>query len=282
MKNFYLLIFFIVISFLARSQRVNVGLFSGVAAYSGDITSNIYPRKVTNGVIGITINYDLSDFATLRTGINYAVVGGADRYSTKRNWLSGRNLSFETSLLEFNLIGEYCLLNLYQSRYSPYIFGGVAVYKFNPYTYDNEGIKTYLKPLGTEGQGIPGYPAPYKLTQLALPFGFGAKFVVTDNLRVGFEVGLRTLFTDYFDDVSTNYPDQAELFAEKGALAVDLSYRGDEVPGGIQAFPPKGEQRGRPKTNDYYYFTGVHLNYRLGSPASPRRRNQTGCPVNVY
>lgn len=54
---------------------------------------------------------------------------------------------------------------------------------------------------------------------------------LNDNLRIGVEAGLRKLFTDHLDDVSGNYVDEADLLAAKGQLAVDLSYRGDEVAG---------------------------------------------------
>jgi hypothetical protein len=60
--------------------------------------------------------------------------------------------------------------------------------------------------LSTEGQGIYPDKKPYSLWQPTIPFGGGVKFAITENLRIGFEIGLRKLFTDYLDDVSTSYP----------------------------------------------------------------------------
>lgn len=285
MKTARLLIVLLLLSTSLLAQRIHVGLFGGAAAYTGDLTDKIFPKKLTNGALGITANYELSDLLSIRAGVTYSVVGGADRYSDKADIVL-RNLSFETSILEFSVLGEYSLLNLNYSRYSPYGFVGLAVFTFNPYSYDAGGIKTFLQPLSTEGQGITGYPAkPYKLTQLAIPIGAGVKFAINDNLRVGVEGGLRKLFTDYLDDVSTNYADRADLLAAKGQLSVDMAYRRDEVDG--TPYPLKGAQRGSPKSKDYYYFTGIHLTYRLGTgdgggSGGGGRKHHTGCPVNVY
>ena len=264
-------------------QRLHIGVFGGLAAYNGDLTEKILPKKVTNGALGITLNYELRDRFMIRGGITYAVVGGADRYSDKPD-LVARNLSFETKVLEFSAIGEYYLFNLYTTRFSPYIFGGLAVYHFNPYAYNTSGEKVFLKPLSTEGQGIAGYPAskPYGLTQAAIPFGGGIKFAINDNLRVGVELGMRKLFTDHFDDVSGSYADPNDLLAAKGQQAVDMAYRADELPGG-DPISIKGAQRGSPKSKDYYYFSGIHLTYRLGAGGmNNSKKRGVGCPTNIY
>lgn len=278
-----LLFLFLIMSVSLSAQRFHIGVFGGLAAYNGDLTEKIFPKKVTNGAIGITGNYELTDHIMLRAGLTYSIVGGADRYSEKAD-IQQRNLSFETKLVEFSAVGEYYLLDMYETRYSPYVFAGLAVFHFNPYAYDFSGQKVFLKPLSTEGQGILGYPdrKPYSLTQLAIPIGGGFKYAVTENIRVGVELGLRASFTDYLDDVSKNYIDANDLLTAKGQLAVDMSYRGDEA-GGNLAYPAKDAQRGSPKSKDYYYFTGIHLTYRLGNGnKAMSRKNGTGCPVNVY
>ncbi|MEO7393628.1 MAG: DUF6089 family protein, partial [Chitinophagaceae bacterium] len=286
MKIIRFFIFFNLLAFSAIGQRIHVGVFGGLAAYTGDLVDKIYPKKVTNGAIGITINYELTDQFIIRGGFTYAVVGGADRFSDQTD-AQLRNLSFETSIAEFSVVGEYYLQNLYESRFSPYAFAGLAMYHYNPYAYNSNSQKTFLKPLSTEGQGISGYPdrQPYSLTQFAIPFGGGIKFAITENLRIGAEVGIRKLFTDYLDDVSKNYIDPNDLLAARGQEAVDMSYRGGEVTGGSLMYPDKTVQRGNPKTKDYYYFTGLHLTYKLGSGmggGGNGRKSRTGCPTNVY
>lgn len=291
MKRIRVLLLLLCITNIVFAQRFHIGVFGGVAAYNGDLTDKIFPKKVTNGAIGITANYELTDNIMLRGGYTYTVVGGADRFS-KDSSLVARNLSFETSISEFSLVGEYYLLNLYENRISPYVYAGLALYHFNPYAFNGGTDKIYLKPLSTEGQGLPGYAdrKPYSLTQAAIPFGGGVKFAVTDNLHLGLEVGLRKLFTDYLDDVSTSYADPTDLLVGRGQLSVDMSYRGDDA--GNPVYPAKGAQRGGSKKQDTYYFTGLHLTYRLGANNGGRglfggggrkgNKNNTGCPVNVY
>jgi hypothetical protein len=287
MKSIRLLIILSFITTSSIGQQLHVGVFGGLAAYNGDLAEKIFPKKVTNGAVGITGNYEITEQIMIRAGLTYSIVGGADRFSTDTG-LVKRNLSFETRVVEFSAVGEYYIFNLYDRRYSPYVFGGFAIYRFNPYAYDVNKNKVFLKPLSTEGQGLSGYPdrKPYSLTQLALPFGGGVKFAVTENLRVGVEMGIRKLFTDYFDDISKDYVAEADLLAARGQLAVDMAYRGDEVAGGSPLYPQKDAQRGSPKHNDYYYFAGVHLTYRLGGSGGGMfgggKRSRTGCPTNVY
>ena len=84
----------------------------------------------------------------------------------------------------------------------------------------------------TEGQGFPQYPdrKDYKLTQMEVPMGFGFKFYVKENMFIGLEILHRKLFTDYVDDVSTNYIDpiyfNKYLSPDNAAMARQLNYRG--------------------------------------------------------
>jgi opacity protein-like surface antigen len=274
---------FILVSLFSFSQNLHLGVFGGASAYSGDLVEKFFPKKLTNGVIGITANYELQDQIFIRAGFNYSVVGGDDKYS-KDTALQHRNLSFETSIAEFSLTAEYYIFNLYNQKFSPYFFAGLAIFHFNPYAYDRNRQQVFLKPLSTEGQGLSQYPdrKPYSLTQLAIPFGGGIKYAFNDNVRLGLELGLRKLFTDYLDDVSTTYADYNDLLAAKGQLAVDMAYRGYEVTGGNPNYPAKNITRGGEKFKDWYYFAGLHLTFRIGSGGSGLQfmsnKRKYGCP----
>lgn len=268
------------------SQLVHVGLSGGMANYNGDLLDKLYVRKQTNGFISVNASYELMSQVMIRAGLTYARVNGDDLVNSKPN-LQRRNLRFESVVAEFSVVAELFLFNLDERRLSPYLFAGLAVFYFNPYTYDASLKKVFLKPLSTEGQGI--YPGnnPYSLVQPALPFGGGFRWAVSDNLRIGVELGLRKLFTDHLDDVSGSYPDYNDLLNSRGQQAVDLSYREDEYPGGSPFFPTKDTQRGGSEQKDYYYFTGIHATYRIGggSGLAPIRiggKNKLGCPTVVY
>ena len=290
MKKIRLAIFFLFIASTAFTQRVSIGVFGGLSAYNGDLTDKFFPKKVTNGAIGLTLNYEITDQIMLRVGYTHTIVGGADRFSNDSSLIK-RNLAFETVLNEFSVVGEYYLFNLYDRKISPYAFAGLAVFHYNPYAFDANHTKTFLKPLSTEGQEISGYPdrKAYGLTQAAIPFGGGVKFAVSEKLRIGLELGMRKLFTDYLDDVSKSYIDPADLLAARGQTAVDMSYRGDEITGGSSTYPAKSVQRGNSNNNDSYYFLGIHITLKLGSGygggsgggGGRGNSRRYGCPVNI-
>jgi hypothetical protein len=289
MKILSVLLFMLLV-LSAQAQRIHVGVFGGLSAYNGELAEKIFPKKVTNGAIGITANYELTDKIMIRAGYTYAIIGGADRYADKTSNLE-RNLAFESRISEFSLIGEYYFKSLYDNRFSPYLMAGVALFHFNPYAFNGSTQKIFLKPLSTEGQGIAGYPdrKPYSLIQPALPVGGGVKFAINEKIHLGLEAGIRLTLTDYIDDVSKSYIDPADLLAARGQLAVDMSYRGDEIPNGNQAYPVKGFQRGGSDIKDFYYFTGLHLTYRLGDAGgifrggnNSYRKSRMGCPTNIY
>jgi len=142
--------------------------------------------------------------------------------------------------------------------------------------------------LSTEGQGIEAGKKEYKLTQFNIPLGIGATYAVSEDIRVGLELGYRKLFTDYLDDVSTTYADQGALLAAKGQTAVDLAYRGDEV--GAGGYPAAKTARGGSNVKDGYYYMALTVTVRsfidqykriAGLPAYNRDK-KVGCPATRF
>ena len=113
------------------AQNVHVGIFGGLAAYQGDLTDKIFPKKVRNGAIGVTVNYELTPQIMLRGGFTYSVVGGADRYSND-DPLRARNLAFETHITEFSAIGEYYFFNLDETEVFALRFWRLGCFSFQP------------------------------------------------------------------------------------------------------------------------------------------------------
>jgi hypothetical protein len=89
---------------------------AGLLLTPGDLTKKIFPKKVTNGALGVTVNYELTPQIMARLGFTYTVVGGADRNSDDTT-LRARNLSFETHISEFSLVGEYYFFNWMKSPF---------------------------------------------------------------------------------------------------------------------------------------------------------------------
>lgn len=277
MKNIFLLIGFILFSLVIKAQDFHLDFFAGIANYQGDLQDHIFPFNQAHFAGGAGFSYDLSKHFSIRTGLILGRVSANDKYG--KNFR--RNLNFTSNITEGNLELQYYITPLVENSLSPYVFAGIAVFHFDPYTYDTSGKKYYLKPLSTEGEGfLPGVKN-YNLTQIAIPFGIGVKLNLSENINVGLELGFRKLFTDYLDDVSTNYVNDSLLLANRGATAVELAYRGNELKNGVQAYPAAGSKRGSPKAKDMYYFTGLTLSFRLGSGSYSIRHSEWACPKNV-
>ncbi|HSC38888.1 MAG TPA: DUF6089 family protein [Chitinophagaceae bacterium] len=265
---------------LLHAQQLKLDLFGGFSNYQGDLQQKGFTTDQSRGAFGIGLQYSLTDHINVRTNFTYARLGAADKFN-KNSALQDRNLSFQTKLTEGNLLVDYNILNLEYHALTPYVFGGVAIFHFNPYAYDTAGNKVFLKPLSTEGEGLAAYPDRklYNLTQFAIPFGVGLRWRLTDNLMIGYEIGLRKTFTDYLDDVSSTYVDQATLVSAKGAKAAEMAFRGGEVKGGA-TYPADGTIRGGSKYKDWYYFSGLTVSIGLGSPrrGSMKDRGNLSCP----
>lgn len=268
---------------LSAQQRLHVTLFGGFSNYQGDLKDKAFTLDESNGAFGVGIRYDITSHLALRSSINYGRIKADDKLN--RPSLQFRNLSFQSKVLELNLLGEYTIFDLNQKRFSPYVFGGIAAFRFNPYAHDSAGTKFFLRPLSTEGQGLSSHPdrKPYRLTQFAVPFGAGVKYRINENAVLGYELGLRKTFTDYLDDVSKTYVDPAVLLAERGPKAVEMSYRGGELRSGNPAYPADGSIRGGSSLKDWYYFTGITLSIAINNgnnsfSGSRNRRSKTDCP----
>jgi hypothetical protein len=262
-------------------EKFHVNLFAGTSNYQGDLQDKRFTFAQSHFAGGVGVSYDLSDKFSIRSGVTLGKLSADDKFG--RNRL--RNLNFSTSLTEFNLGLEYYITRLQDHALTPYVFAGIALYHFNPYTFDTSGTKYFLKPLSTEGEGFIDGKNNYNLTQLAIPFGAGVKLSLSDNINVGVEAGFRKLFTDYLDDVSTRYVDQTLLLTNRGAKAVELAYRGNELKNG-SPYPDANTMRGGATKRDWYYFTGFTLSFRLGSSyggsaGTGGRHTKYGCPVNV-
>jgi Domain of unknown function (DUF6089) len=271
--------------FYVFSQNLSATIFGGFATYQGDLQGKRIALDQSHPAVGIGVSYNISNKLIARTGFTYGKVQGDDKKNTTAKSIEFRNLQFKSAITEMHLALEYNFFKLEGKSITPYVFGGIAIFHFNPYTNDSTGNKVFLKPLSTEGQGLDAYPnnKNYSLTQLAIPFGAGIKLQINDNMQLAAEVGLRKLFTDYIDDVSNNYVDATALLVAKGPKAVELAYRGDEVVG-APPYPADGAQRGNPKTKDWYYFSGLKLSVRLNNKAEriANGRNKLGCPTKVY
>jgi hypothetical protein len=293
-QNRLAIIFCLLISNLSLwSQNENkgtwLGVFIGKMNYQGDLNPSSFKFTNSKTTVAVSIRHSLNRWLSLKGGLSIGSIEAADRYN--RDYLKPRNLSIYTTIKEASFSTEASLLDLSTTHFTPYVFGSISLYHFNPWAYDNSGKKVFLQPLSTEGQGLSQFPTqkPYKLTQLALGFGAGARYSINDNMNIGVELSQRKTFTVYLDYVSSIYVDYNTLLQAKGVKAVEMAYRGDELPGG-QPYPGHGEQRGTPSEMDWYYFFGINFEIKFSAftqlfkswkAENSSAIHNTRCPRNV-
>ena len=275
MRNL-ILAFCLLCSVQLSAQSFEVGLGAGVSFYNGDIIPATFQGylQTTHPAAGVYFRYNALKALSFRLGFVQARVSGDDASSI----YSYRNLSFRSDISELYLVGEWRPFQMKGSSFiaSPYLFGGINVYRFNPQA-EFEGQWVDLQPLGTEGQGLPGYEEKYELVQYGVPLGLGIVLDFEGNWSFGFEFGARKLFTDYLDDIGGVTVLYDDILEGNGTLAAQLSNPNLDPEGSdsmISYF------RGG-FAEDWYYVAQVTLGYQFGQGTKDKRRNKWGktkCP----
>jgi hypothetical protein len=286
-----LMITFFSIQATAQS-KFEVGIALSTMQYEGEIGGrfpyifndlhNPTSRARMGG--GINLGYHVTDFLSIRGVLNIGSVQAADRLLKPEPdpavvYKLTRNLSFRSSIVEAGISAEfYPLPILFKrwgqnlGRFNPYIIAGFNVFRFNPRSIyiDKTGAFSWvdLKPLRTEGQGMPIANAPkeYSLISTSIPVGIGVRFNVNEYISLALEWSNRTTFTDYLDDVSGNYIDNAEFdnFFGAGTILADQAKQKANFPSWLNGVHVNGflptEPRGSlNKFNDYYYTSSIKL-----------------------
>ncbi len=294
---------------------LEIGLQVGTSQFLGDlggqpgigkgfiIDTDISSVRPTFGIFG---RYNIGGHFALRVDISYLQLHGDDKLANNTGGFSGssprfpgmddawfryyRNLNFKSDVFDMNIVAEIIPYNFelgggYKnySVVSPYGFIGVGFFAYQPMGLYN-GSWIELKPLRTEGQGLVDGRAEYELVQLNIPMGFGVKWMYNDAWALSLEVNHRMTFTDYIDDVSTDYVLDDSYFDQLGpseaTIAKAMARRSGEIDGGgvNSVVTAPGEQRGDPKDNDSYYTVTIRFSFFIDTENMGGSRRY-GCPV---
>ncbi|MBX2966865.1 MAG: outer membrane beta-barrel protein [Cyclobacteriaceae bacterium] len=231
-----------------RSIIGSVGL--GTSSYFGELAN---PGDYLNSKpsINLGMQYFLTNRVSVRSELTWFQLQGDDAKADD-DGRRMRNLSFTANNWELNATGSVSLFPIgtrfYQrSKVNFYGFAGVGVLYSNPKAELN-GQKYELQPLQTEG-------IEYGKFHFVIPYGLGVRFMLNPFLNLAIESGHRITFTDYLDDVSTVYKDQASF---TDPIAAALADRKPEL--GLPG-RPTGAIRGNPDRNDGYMFLNIKLEY---------------------
>lgn len=250
MPKFVLIIFLFLLSYSLKAQTWEFGGGIGAAGYMGDLNISD-PLKPSGPSFGIFAKRNFDGYLALRLNYSFGIISAADSNSRNLQFRQ-RNLSFTTTLSEVSVMAEFNFMryipSVTNSKYTPYMYLGVALLNYNPTTVFN-GQKYDLRPLETEGQ-----KKQYSTSAFSIPYGAGLKYNLSGVVTMGVEIGYRNPNTDYLDDVGGYY-----AFAGHSTLQQQLSDRSGEKTGVYIGSP--GTQRGDLNPRDTYFFTQFTLSY---------------------
>lgn len=255
------------------AQQAELGILLGGGFYSGDLSPKEFGIYFTEirPALGLFYRLNTRGPLSLRASLSRT---GLEADDQRRTGFEGRMFNFRTAVTELTLSAEYRLFTAGSPRgwqVSPFAFGGGGVFRFNPEVlFDGQWIS--VQPLGTEGQGLDGYAAPYALTQWQLPLGLGIRFQYRRQMTITLELGGRRLFTDHLDDVSGAVVRYSDILNGNGALAARISRPLLFNPDRDLVYRRGGNQV------DWYYIGGVTFAFPIGSGGKLRGRG-IGCPT---
>ena len=288
-----------VLHFSASAQlpKMEIGVTYGLSNFLGDLGGNAgkggaflkdNQLSLTKSLTGAYVAYRPSEHLNIQFAINLGRVGAADSLINGRGGIEearrNRNQHFRSNIREVYLALEFFPTvfleydpNEVYHHIHPYFLIGIGAFQFNPQAQyiDDSGNATWvdLKPLRTEGQGMPNHPdrKEYSLTNFHVPYGFGLKYFVNRSLAIGLEVVTRKTFTDYVDDVSTTYISKDDFDSYFGAgteeakIAFQMSNKAAYKNGGtyLLGYGP-GAKRGESRNNDSYYSINLRVSFRIG------------------
>lgn len=207
----------------AHAQKHEIGLGVGGFNYTGDLVRDFAVRHTRPG-FGLLYRYNVNKHLSVRGALHAGWLAGSDEppYDALAQQ---RDTAFSTTMTELSGVVEYHFLDWKNSarpfRWTPYFFIG----------------------LGVSFQGAHDVPAEetddYSRTQPVIPFGLGAKYMITPVWVLALEGGVRKTFTDYIDNISGGDP-----------TLRNFAY-------------------GNNYTNDWYYYVGVSLSYTFYSIPCP-------------
>jgi hypothetical protein len=235
----------------SRAQtNLEVGLFIGDAYYLGDLNPDVHFR-MAQLAYGVIARYNIDDRWSVKLGITRGTVKGN---SEKSNYLPGRNLQFESPVTDFSVVGEFNFFSYFTgSRWNwitPYLYAGIGGFTFQP---TSGGAN--LRAAGTEGQNVAFEGRkPYNTIGLNIPFGVGVKVSIGRKIGLTAFWEMHKTFTDYLDDVSrTYYLNGPSIDPNDPASMLSDPTRDHSA----------GMQRGNPKSNDWYSFSGLTVTYKF-------------------
>ncbi len=273
----------------------DIGVNIGPSNYLGDIGGKDKPRRDfiwdmklqhTRFDAGAFVRYKFHPDIAVRLDINWIRLYGSDRYTIYPH-RRARNITFRNNIIESTLMLDYYFYTVndvgntgrYRNDFRAYVTAGIGGMYHNPQAPYN-GKWYALRPLKTEGQ-----VKPYPKFGMVIPFGMGFFYTIDRRYKLGLELVWRKTFTDYLDDVSTNYPNPplsdpiaAALSNPTNQQVINEVRADNNIPSTkgptMYTYRP-GAKRGDPSHKDNYFTVNVKFSYSLRSKSKFYRAKYT-------
>jgi hypothetical protein len=243
---------------------------------------------MTRTAMGLGYRYRIQKWFNASSTFNWLLLKGDDAF-TNETYRNNRNLNFRNNVLELSARAEFGYFQSklsnrysikkslsskrYKINWNYFAYTGIAVLYHNPKGRDASGNYVKLKPLHTEGQGLPGGPKQYKNIAVAIPFGVYIKGVINRTWCVGLDICYRKTFTDYLDDVSTSYYDKTALLNAYGPKSVEMSDPNKGLIYGFSSPAADGTRAQRGDNNkDTYISAQVTFGYIMKAKKKKKAR----------
>jgi OmpA-OmpF porin, OOP family len=198
------------------------GIMLGATNYSGDVAEKRVELIETQPGFGVFARYHFTKSFSIKAHVYSGSITGDDKNTVN----AVRKYKFGTSIFEGAVVGEWTLFpkdrltntGVFKPIFEPYLFAGIGFTRADPKAeYYGTTPNIDLK--------VPLPEDNIKTRYLLAPIGAGIRVTLSERFVLGFEGGLRPVFSDDLDGMRMN---------------------------------------GNPSSNDWYYFTGLTASIILG------------------
>ena len=235
----------------ARAQVMEFGGTVGLSYYMGDINPS-KPFNQSSLGWGMLARYYEGTRWAFRFAYSNLQLNGSDE---KSGYRPERGLSFKTNVHDFALIAEFNFFDYFtgsrRNGLSPYLFGGLSVFYFNPKAHDGKELHDVITDVEYDKDDNE-YKVNYSLVNLSIPFGIGVKYSVNKKLGTALEWRWDLTFTDWLDDCHAYYPSDNNEYSD---------------PTGFHTQGDMYVQRGNKYDYDWFGYLNFSLTYKFNLPS---------------
>lgn len=253
----YFIFFFV---YLLPAQELEVGLFTGLTYYEGEL-SPILKEDLHEQMV---LHYGAFVNAPVFKWLSFALGATTTELKLDGSLASfHHNIKIKTPLHELYWQASFKPIRFYlfnkSVQINPFIGSGVIFLHYIPYGW-YQGKWLDLRDLGTAGQGLVGFADKYPRWAFAIPLFYGIQFNWKQRIQMTIEIRLRYPFTDYLDDIGFNRVKPLEILEKRGPIAAffanSLYFDKEE---NIPDYFRRGTKR-----MDYYHTLSMGITFSLG------------------